>query len=84
MSETRLAQTLALFHTFLLGQIGTLVEDDRTSCPFLVEGPNGCSHWYNDGALVVHRSYVFHVRLSEVVNKEDKALLTPLGDMCLI
>eukprot|EP00434_Breviolum_minutum_P000358 symbB.v1.2.000302.t2/scaffold6.1/size569917/5 len=50
------------------GQIGTLVEDDRTSCPFLVEGPNGMSHWYNDGALVV-------------VNKEDKELLTPLGDM---
>ena len=26
-----------------------------TSCPFLVEGPNGMSHWYNDGALVVWR-----------------------------
>eukprot|EP00931_Biecheleriopsis_adriatica_P032930 TRINITY_DN19156_c0_g1_i1.p1 TRINITY_DN19156_c0_g1~~TRINITY_DN19156_c0_g1_i1.p1 ORF type:complete len:5580 (-),score=1373.58 TRINITY_DN19156_c0_g1_i1:6-15065(-) len=49
------------------GQIGTLVEDDRTSCPFLVEY-NGCSHWYNEGAIIV-------------VNKEEKELLTPLGDV---
>ncbi|CAJ1354936.1 unnamed protein product, partial [Effrenium voratum] len=48
------------------GQVGTLIEDDRTSCPFLVEY-NSSSHWYNDGAIVV-------------VNKEDKELLTPLGD----
>ena len=32
-----------------------LVKLRGTSCPFLVEGPNGMSHWYNDGALVVWR-----------------------------
>eukprot|EP00930_Biecheleria_cincta_P027556 TRINITY_DN19334_c0_g1_i1.p1 TRINITY_DN19334_c0_g1~~TRINITY_DN19334_c0_g1_i1.p1 ORF type:complete len:4939 (-),score=993.22 TRINITY_DN19334_c0_g1_i1:298-13221(-) len=50
------------------GQIGTLVEDDRTSCPFLVENQSGCSHWYNEGAL-------------RVVKGDEKNSMTPLGDM---
>ncbi|CAE8589057.1 unnamed protein product [Polarella glacialis] len=44
-------------------------EDDRTSCPFLVEAPNGGSHWFKDGSL-------------KVISKDGGAdLLTPLGDM---
>ena len=49
------------------GQIGTLLVDDRTSCPFYVKGPNDGHeiHWYCEGAI-------------EVVNTEAVDHLTPL------
>merc|ERR1712232_209892 len=47
--------------------IGKLVEDDRSGCPFLVEGPDGCMDWYRDGAI-------------KVVRAEEATALTPLRD----
>merc|ERR1712060_376095 len=49
------------------GQIGKLREDDRTSCPFLVEAPDGDCDWYCDGAI-------------RVVDEDDGNAMTPLGD----
>merc|ERR1711862_177175 len=49
------------------GQIGTLMEDDRTSVPFLVEAPGGGSDWYSDGAITI-------------VDVDNLNAVTPLGD----
>merc|ERR1712085_82835 len=42
-------------------------EDDRTSSPFLVQGPDGNTDWYCDGAIMV-------------VSDNDDNKMTPLGE----
>ena len=49
------------------GQIGKLLEDDRTTVPFLVESPGGETDWYCEGAI-------------RVVDSADETSATPLGD----